>query len=90
MLSLPWQTLSRPSGQHKSAHWPWEVGEQRGLLVNGLNGEFQRKGICSSRPAASGDPQLGWSYGGGHLGLIQPLGYLVQRVGVFLVLHCAD
>ena len=34
-----------------------------------------------------GDPQLGWSYGGGNLGVVRPHGYLVQRVGAFLVLR---
>ena len=47
-------------------------------------------GICSRRPACSGDPELRWSYGGGHPGLNQPHGYLVQCVGAFLVLHCAE
>ena len=39
--------------------------------------------------SCSGDPQLGWSYGEGNLGLIRPHGYLVPRLGAFLVLHCA-
>ena len=43
----------------------------------------ERKGICSRRPACSCDPQLGWSYGGGNLGLIRPRGYLAQCVGAF-------
>ena len=45
---------------------------------------------CSRRPSWSGDPQLGWSYGGWHPGLNQPQRYLVKRVGGFLVLHCAE
>ena len=32
---------------------------------------------------------LRWSYGGGNPGLIRPNGYRVERVGAFLVLHCA-
>ena len=47
-------------------------------------------GICSRRLACSGDPQLGWSYGGGYPRLNRPHGYLDQRVGAFLVLHCAE
>ena len=46
--------------------------------------------ICSRRMACSGDPQLRCSYGAGHPGLNQPHGYLVQRVGTFLVLYCAE
>ena len=86
---MSWYTLIGPSYQHKSAHPLWEVGKQRGLRVKGLNSDFRRDGTCSRRPACSGDPQLGWSYGGGNLGLIRPHGYLVRRVGVFLVLHGA-
>ena len=47
-------------------------------------------GICSRRPACSSDPKFGWSYGGGDPGVNQPQGYLVQRVGAFLVLDCAE
>ena len=47
-------------------------------------------GICTRRPVCLGDPQLRWSYGDGHPGLNRPHGYLVQRVGPFLVLHCAQ
>ena len=46
--------------------------------------------ICSRRPACYGEAELRWWYGGGHSGLNQPHGYLVQRVGAFLVLHFAD
>ena len=46
--------------------------------------------ICSRRPACSVDPQLRWSYGGGHPRLNRPHGYLVQRMGAFLVLHFAE
>ena len=87
---MSWHTLSRPSCQHKSAHRPWEAREQWGLLVEGLNCGFQRDGICSRRPLCSGDPQLGWSYGGGTPGPIRSHGDLVHRVGAFLVLHFAD
>ena len=48
------------------------------------------RGICSRRQACSGDPELRWSYGAGHRGLNQPHGYLVEHVGPFLVLHCAE
>ena len=78
------------SCQHKSAHPPLEVREQRGLRVKGLNCEFRREGICSRRPACSGDLQLGWSYGGGQPGLIRLHGSLVQRSGAVMVLRCAD
>ena len=77
MLNLSWYTLMRPSCQYRSAHRPWEVGKQRGLPVKGLKREFQRDRICSRRPGCSGDPQLGWSYGGGNVVLIQPHGYLL-------------
>ena len=48
------------------------------------------RGVCSRRPACSGDPKLRWSYGGGQPGLSRLDGYLVQRVDAFLVLHCAE
>ena len=90
VLNLSSYTLIRSSCQHKSAHRPWEVRRHRGLRVKGLNCEFQWEGICSRRPACSGDPQLRWSYEGGHPGLNRPSEYLVQRVGAFLILlHCA-
>ena len=89
VLSLSWHALSRPGCQHKTAHRPSEVRKQRGLRVMGLKCEFLREGMCSHRPACSGDPQLGWSYGDGHPRLIRSHGYLVQHVGAFLVLHCA-
>ena len=85
MLKLSWHTLSRASRQYEGAHSPCEVIKQRGMRVKGLNCELRRDRICARRPASSGDPQFGWSYGGGNLGLIRLHGYLVQR----LVLHCA-
>ena len=48
------------------------------------------RGIISRRPGCSRDPEWRWSYGGGHPGLNRPHGYLVQRVGVFLELQCAE
>ena len=60
-----------------------------GLRVKGPTCEFRMHGACSRRPACSGDRPLGWSYGGGNRGLNLPHGYLVQRVGTFLVLNRA-
>ena len=51
---------------------------------------LNQRGIFSGRPACSGDPELRWTYGGEHPRLNRPHGYLVQRVGAFLVLHCAE
>ena len=89
VLNLSWHTMSRPSCPHKSADCPWEVSKQRGLRVTGLNCEFPRDRICSNWPGCPGDPQLGWSCGAGNLQLMRPNGYLLQRIGAFLVLHCA-
>ena len=47
-------------------------------------------GICLRRAACSVDPQLRWSYVGWQPGLNRRHGYLVQCVGAFLVLHCAE
>ena len=69
---------------------PGRLEKKRGLRVKGLTCEFRGDRKCSRRPACSGDQQFGCSYGGGNLGLIRPHGYLVNRVGAFLVLHCGD
>ena len=72
---------------------PW-VGEQMPLGKTPLGGnpspEMTYLPTCSRMPACSGDRVLRWSYGCGHHGLNGPRGYLVQRVGVFFVLHCAE